>query len=116
MLQSGLMDELNTLSDCFRALIDSNEYFRLGLDVKTQDEEAELNEQQEADIRSTLKEAESKLAEMEDMVQSILWPKYVKEEVERIIEAERVNEAPGKVLETRENLQCFEEHLILSKK
>lgn len=118
-LQSELMEEFNKLSDCFRAGKDSNDEYRAGLEaeVKMEDEEAELSEQQEADLENTLGEAESKLAAIKDTVQTILWAKYGKYELETaIIAAEKANEAVGNLPVSSENLECYEEHLILSEK
>lgn len=103
MLQSELMEEFNKLSDCFRAVEDSNDDYRVGLEaeVKIEDEEAELSEQQEADLENTLEEAQSKLAAINDTLQTILWAKYGKYELQTAIVAPnslRENDKAGRAI------------------
>ena len=83
MLQVELKEEFTKLSHCFRKMLDANDNCRIGLeaDIKTEDKEAGLDEQQEADIERSEKEGETKLAETRDIVQTNLWSRYGKSEL-----------------------------------
>lgn len=63
MLQVELKEEFTKLSDCFRKMLDANDDYRIGMeaDIKTEDKEAGLDEQQEADIDRSVKEGKTKL-------------------------------------------------------
>ncbi|KAG7496065.1 hypothetical protein JOB18_011231 [Solea senegalensis] len=65
MLQVELKEEFIKLSDCFRKMLDANEDYRIGLeaDIKTEDEDAGLDVQQEADIDKSVKEGASTRAQ-----------------------------------------------------
>lgn len=116
MLQEELNEEFIKLSYRFRNLLDSNDDFRIGLeaDIKDNDPEAELNEQQEADFQAVLKEAEAKLQEIKDTVQTNLWDRYGKNELSMaILQAEAANEKTNNVPVKSANLEGYDMHLSL---
>lgn len=116
MIQNELKEEYGKLSDRFRSVLDANEDYRIGLeaDIKEDDPEGELNEQQEDDIRATIKEAEMKMEEIKDLIQTNLWSRYGKNELKTLIlEAEDAIDKAGKVPVESANLEGFEVHLTL---
>ncbi|KAG7453669.1 hypothetical protein JOB18_005920 [Solea senegalensis] len=116
MLQVELKEEFIKLSDCFRKMLDANEDYRIGLeaDIKTEDEDAGLDVQQEADIDKSVKEGETKLKEIRDIVQTNLWSKYGGSELPvAILEAEKANDKAADVPVESANLEGYEVHLVL---
>ncbi|XP_073670542.1 uncharacterized protein [Paramisgurnus dabryanus] len=116
MLQVELKEEYTKLSDCFRKMLDANDDYRIGLeaDIKTENEEAGLNEQQEADIDRSVKEGETKLAEIRTIVQTNLWSRYGESELlVAISEAEKGNDEAADVPVESANLEGYEVHLSL---
>ena len=114
MLQEELKEEFTKLSDCFRKLLDANDNYRIGLeaDIKSEDEEANLDEKQEEDIERTEREAETKLKEIKDIVQTNLWSRYGKNDLETaIFEAEKANDKAETLPVESANLEGFEVHL-----
>ncbi|XP_054861306.1 uncharacterized protein LOC129347620 [Amphiprion ocellaris] len=116
MLQVELKEEFTKLSDCFRKMLNANDDYRIGLeaDIKTENEEADLDEQQEADIDRSVKEGETKLAEIRDIVQTNLWSRYGKSELDvAILEAEKAADRAAGVTVESSNLEGYGVHLIL---
>nr|XP_055028591.1 uncharacterized protein LOC129417788 [Misgurnus anguillicaudatus] len=116
MLQVELKEEYTKLSDCFRKMLDANDDYRIGLeaDIKTENKEASLNEQQEADIDRSVKEGETKLAEIRTIVQTNLWSRYGESELlVAISEAEKCNDEAADVAVESANLEGYEVHLSL---
>ena len=119
MLQVELKEEFSKLSDCFRKMLDANDDYRIGLeaDIKTEDEEAGLDGQQEADINRSVNEGETKLAEIRDIVQTNLWSRYGRSELlVAILEAEKNNDKAAEVPVESANLEGYEVHLTLLEK
>src|SRR4029434_2722867 len=122
MLEAELKEEFIKLSHCFRQLLDANDDCRIGLlaEIKKPEEEEEeeeevvLEKQQERDIKRTENEAETKFEEVKDTVQTNLWSRYGKNELEMaILEAENAfDQANGVVVEST-NVECYEVHLTL---
>lgn len=111
MLQAELKEEFGKLSERLRSVLDSNEDYRIGLeaDIKETDEIAELDEQQEADIKTTIKDTESKMEEVKVIVQTNLWERYGKNELKRVIlEAEEVIDKTNNVQVKSETLEGYE--------
>jgi len=116
MLQMELEEEFTKLSECFRKMLDANDDYRIGLeaDIKTEDEEASLDEQQEADIDRSVNEGETKLREIKELVQTNLWSRYGKSELlDGILEAEKANDKAADVPVESVNLEGYEVHLAL---
>ncbi|KAG7459262.1 hypothetical protein JOB18_007149 [Solea senegalensis] len=116
MLQVELKEEFTKLSDCFRKMLDANDDYRIGLeaDIKTEDEDGGLDELQEADIDKSVKEGETKLEEIRDIVQTNLWSKYGGSELPvAILEAEKANDKAADVPVESANLEGYEVHLVL---
>lgn len=119
MLQVELREEFTKLSNCFRKMLDANDDYRIGLeaDIKTEDKEAGLDEQQKADIDRSVKEGETKLAEIRDIVQTNLWSRYGRSELlVAILEAEKANDKATDVPVESANLEGYEVHLTLLEK
>lgn len=116
MLQVELKEEFANLSDRFRAILDANEDYRVGLeaDIRKDDPEGELDEQQDDDIQAAMKEAESKLKEIKDLVQTNLWSRYGKNELKiAILGVEGAIEKADNVAVESANLEGYEVHLAL---
>ncbi|XP_058641724.1 uncharacterized protein LOC131546270 [Onychostoma macrolepis] len=116
MLQVELEEEFTKLSDCFRKMLDANDDYRIGLeaDIKTEDEKAGLDEQQEADLDRSVNEGETKLAEIRNIVQTNLWSRYGRSELlVAILEAEKGNDKAADVAVKSANLEGYEVHLAL---
>lgn len=116
MLQVELREEFTKLSDCFRKMLEANDDYRIGLeaDIKTQDKEAGLDEQQEADIDRSVNEGETKLSEVRDIVQTNLWSRYGRSKLlSAILEAEKANDKAANVPVESANLEGYEVHLAL---
>ena len=106
------MEEFHRLSDCFRAVLNSNEELRIGL--KAEDDEAELSEQQKEDLENSVKEVETKLAETKDIVQKNLWSKYGRNELGRsILYEEGWQEEAESVAVDSNNLKGYEVYLTV---
>lgn len=116
MLQVELREEFTKLSDCFRKMLEANDDYRIGLeaDIKTEDKEAGLDEQQEADIDRSVNEGETKLSEVRDIVQTNLWSRYGRSKLlSAILEAEKANNKAANVTVESANLEGYEVHLAL---
>ena len=107
MLQDEIKEEFTILTDRFRNVLNANEDYRVGLAA------AEVAEQ-EADIEKSLKEAETMLAEARDIVQTNLWSRYGKSELDMaIIEAEEANDYAKNIPVVSVNLEAYEVLLTL---
>ncbi|XP_061896161.1 uncharacterized protein LOC133645296 [Entelurus aequoreus] len=116
MLQSELKEEFAKFADRFTSLLDANEDFKIGLeaDVKKDDPDGELEKQQEDDIRATIKDAEDKMAEIEDIVQTNLWGRYGKTELKAAIsEAEDAIQRAENVAVESNNVEGYDVYLTL---
>lgn len=119
MLQVELKEEFTKLSDCFRKMLDANDDYRIGLeaDIKTEDTDESLDETQEADIDRSVKEGETKLAEIRDIVQTNLWSMYGKSELDAVIqEAEKAHDRTINVPVESANLEGYKVHLAVLEK
>ncbi|KAM4521343.1 uncharacterized protein PAE49_002487, partial [Odontesthes bonariensis] len=118
MLQSELKEEFAKFADRFTSLLDANEDFRIGLEaeLKKDDPEGELEEQQEDEIQATMKEAEGKMEEIKNIVQTNLWGRYGKTELEAAIaEAEDAIRRAENVAVESNNMEGYDVHLTLLK-
>lgn len=114
MPQVELKEEFTKLLDCFRKLLNANDDYRLEADIKSENEVADLDEQQEADIDRSVKEGETKFAEIRDIVQTTLWPWYGKSELDvAILEAEKATDRAAGVTVESSNLEGYEVRLTL---
>ena len=116
MLQSELKEEVAKFADRFTSLLDANEDFRIGLEaeLKKDDPEGELEKQQEDEIQATIKEAEGKMEEIKDIVQTNLWGRYGKTELKAAIaEAEDAINRAGNVAVESNNMEGYDVHLTL---
>lgn len=117
MQQEELKEEFKKLAFRFGKLLDANEDYRVGLEADIMDADPDggaLDEQQEADIETVIKDAEKKQEEVKDFVQNILWARYGKSELEiAIVEAERTNDQANNVPVTSAELEGYEVLLTL---
>lgn len=116
MLQSELKAEFAKFADRFTSLLDANEDFKIGLeaDVKKDDPDGELEKQQEDDIQATIKDAEVKMEEIKDIVQTNLWGRYGKTELKAAIaEAEDAIQRAENVAVESNNMEGYDVHLTL---
>lgn len=93
MIKHELLEEFSKLSSLARHVSDANEDYRARLlaEVGTEeDEEVKLNEHQQAELERTMEECDMRLGNIREAVQSNLWLRYGKEEVDFAIqEAEK---------------------------
>ena len=116
MVQSVLKDQFTKFEDRFNSVLDANEDFRIGLeaDIKKEDEEVEIDEQQKNEIQTTIKEAEAKMEEIKDIVQTSLWGRYGKTELKTAIaETEDAIQKADDVPVESNNMEGYDVHLTL---
>ena len=110
MVQVELKEEFTLLSDRFRTMLKANENYKIGLKAA----EEVPGEQQEADLLNYVEEAETKLADMRDIIQTNLWSRYGESELEMAIAvAEEASDYAQNVPVVSANLEAYEVHLTL---
>lgn len=89
MIKDELQEEFSKLSSLARYVSDSNDDYRAGLLAEAGTEEGEevkLDKHQQAELERTMEECDMRLGEIREAVQSNLWSRYGKEEVDFAIQ------------------------------
>lgn len=122
MIKHELQEEFSKLSSLARNVSDANDDYRAGLladaEAGTEEgEEVKLGKHQQAELERTMEECDTRLGEIREAVQSNLWPRYGKEEVNSAIqEAENACDRAHASPITAINRDGFELQLERAKK
>lgn len=122
MIKSELKEEFKEFSADARRVLEANDDYRTGLlaDMEANAEEGvemELDKQQEADLRKTVKDCEMRADKVGQIVQTNLWTRYGEDKMSTAVwEAEKAHDHAERIHVESANYEGYNTQLTFLKK